>query len=294
MNEQLDERCRTQEADPTFQRINLILKRIYLTLACVMIAQAWVLVKFAQAGLLKTDYHERMSCLGAVVVISTALYILWDSLAAALTDMRQALLARKGWGTRHWACLATALAVLVATWLAPSLAVNFSNPRAVLGCGHRRVEQGRWGDALSIYRLARTLDTYAVANVREMETLLTQSGYFKYPIDGVPDRHIMAALRQLQREYGFEPTGIVDPETRTVLYGLAHRRQLNVGPWSRPGYTTIKAAVIEFQQEHRLPADGNIDSDTLRALKATERDKTKGTRDHHPADPLSRGEGTFV
>lgn len=130
------------------------------------------------------------------------------------------------------------------------------------------------------------------AGVEELQRRLQTRGYYYGEIDGVFGQETQNAVIQLQRDAGLSQTGVMDAQAYAALDGSTSptpdvgnglqlgdqnsrvadlQQQLNRIGYLLPvtGYfgTQTQQAVLSFQQSRSLPATGNADPETLRAIQ---------------------------
>lgn len=171
--------------------------------------------------------------------------------------------------------------------ITPDGIVGIETYRA-LGLGNPTpgTETGQYGDRLQIGDRG--------AGVQELQRRLQSRGYYYGEIDGIFGSETQSAVIQLQGEANLPPTGVVDAQVYAALDGTTSpipnpgggnglqlgdqnarvaelQQQLNQIGYSLPvtGYfgTQTQQAVLTFQQSQGLPATGEADSETLRAIQ---------------------------
>jgi hypothetical protein len=122
------------------------------------------------------------------------------------------------------------------------------------------------------------------ARLHQVQRRLQAAGFYNGPIDGFPGPETRTALRQYQARHGLPTTGEVDEATLralgvnmvsepinrdTGLHQVQRRLQaagLYTGPIDGVPGPGTRTALRQYQVKHGLPATGEVDEATRRAL----------------------------
>lgn len=232
------------------------LELIQLTIVSTMIVPVWYAYKFARGFLLgggdfKFPYWVMLRQLlvaAAVVFILATIHWIRSRKSPQSPD--------KGFGKRQAIYVGVAAIYLLAAWIAPAIMINVGDTTEALARAEYRYYQGKWDDAVGIYRCIPAKGEIEV--VRSMQNLLKDAGYYEAPVDGVSVRHILPSLRRLQRDYGLAPDGVLGPKTRTIIFGRVYRELLGLSEADVRDFAKIREAVVKFQLKSSLPPDGDV------------------------------------
>jgi hypothetical protein len=252
-----------------------IIELIQLTIISTMIVPVCFAYKYARdylvgSGDYQFPYWFLMVQLGLAAIVMLLLAVIkW------IRCRKKPQLTGKGGSRRQAIYLGVTAIYLLAAWIAPAIMVNLGDKTGALTRAQWRYYQGKWADAVAIYRCIPCSDENEA--VRSMQALLKDAGYYKAPVDGKSLRHILPSLRRLQRDYGLAPDGILGPKTRTIIFGRVYREVLGLSEADLLDFTKIREAVIKFQRKSSLPPDGDVGWLTATTLgEAAKACKTSG------------------